>query len=135
MDLIKKSYPLMREYCYHELKECTPRNKQGLFNQRCHLNSIDYVSKHKGFEVVMGIYKRGGDRDFHLHFWVRKNLIDYEVSVGYQCTEHQYWEIKVIHPNDFPQINAVFTDALEYYKFKFTTPWQRFWALSSDRIL
>lgn len=135
MSLRDKTDPLISEYCFHELKECKLRNKQGLFNQRCHLNSIDYASKHKGFEVVMGIQKYNEESSFHLHFWVRKNSIDYEVSVGYQSDICQYWEIKVIKPSDYSQIFGVFNDALAYYKLKFTTRWQRFWATSDERIL
>jgi len=135
VNIRKKASPLISEYCFHELKECNLRNKQGLFNQHCHLNSVDYASKHKGFQVVMGLYRGIGESTSHLHFWVRKNSIDYEVSVGYQCKEHRYWEIRVIGSQDFHQIQGIFSDALDYYKLKFTTPWQRFWALSTDRVI
>ncbi|MCH9735847.1 MAG: hypothetical protein K0U78_15055 [Actinomycetia bacterium] len=125
----------INEYCYHELKKVEVRPKVGLFNFKCFYNACEYASKNKGCEVILGIYIDKASSTPNLHFWCRdKNGNDLEVSMGYLSSEYNYYEIKVVKISDYNIINGVFSDAMDYYREKLTTPWERF-LIGKDRVL
>ena len=114
------------EYCYHDLKEVKVEGRAGLFNRKCFWNACQYATTHKGYKVIMGLYY---DRDISrtfLHYWVRKDSKDYDVTLGYLSSQNTYFEIKVIKEKDYHIITRVFDDALEYYRLKLTTRFERF---------
>lgn len=123
---LKKIDHRFSEYCYHELKRVTPKPKQGLFNAQCMHNACHFATMNKGYQVVMGFYRRHGNNHCSLHFWVRKGKTDYEVSVGYECADFYYYEMKILEPGHYNQVQGIFNDALNYYKHKLTTPFERF---------
>jgi len=123
------------EFCYHELEKVEVKKKVGLFNYKCFHNACEYASSRNGCEVVMGIYINKRDNHPSLHFWCRdKNGKDLEVSMGYLAECYSYYEIRVIKVYDYFIIDGVFEDAMEYYRNKLTTKWERF-ILGKDRIL
>ena len=133
--VIKRLDNRVSEYCYHELKKIYDmKNTQGLFNKKCFYNAVQYASKHKGCEVVMGFYKWCDSDHCSLHFWCKKGDNNYEVSVGYECEYFNYYEIKTIDKKDWVVIDTVFIEALDYYKHKFTTNWERI-ILGKERII
>lgn len=122
------------EYCYHDLKEVKVKSKQGLFNHKCFWNACHYVTTHKKYKVVMGIYYDKENKCCYLHFWVRKDGLDYEVTLGYLAAYNTYFEIRIIEEWDYSIISTVFSDALKYYKLKLTTRFERF-IIGDDRIV
>lgn len=123
------------EYCYHELKKVEVHKKVGLFNYKCFHNAANFASMNKNHEVIMGFYNRNGTDNYCLHFWVRKDEKDYEVSMGYLAECFNYYEIKIIKDSDWDIIDSVFSDALEYYKEKFVKTWFEKLILIGERIL
>lgn len=129
----KKIQNRIGEFCYYELKKVFPKRGNGVFNQKCFHNAVDYAKSHKNCKVVMGIYSEKGTEEYHLHFWVRKDSKDLEVSIGYQCEHYKYYELKIIPEIDYDVIEGIFSDGLAYYKEKLTTPYERFWV--TGRVL
>ena len=135
----------VNEYCYHDLQKVTVLPAEGggkksshtaPYNYRCYWNACDYAYNHKNYDVVMGMHRNNRTRHVSLHFWVRhqKTCVYYDPSLGYMTRYTRYWEIKTIPTSDWGIIDDVFSDALDYYKEKITTPWERF-IIGGERIV
>lgn len=113
------------EFCYHELKKVTPKRAKGMFNFKCFDNAVDYAASHKDCEVIMGIYIQKINGEPSIHFWIRQNGKDLEVSIGYKVDQWDYYEIRRIDKKDYGIIGVVFDDALKYYRHKLLTTFER----------
>lgn len=87
---------------------------QGLFNHKCHMNSVQYAKDNPGHSVVMGIVDDGGPI---LHFWVVDNNANHkDVTLGWASEMGTYYPMRVLSKEEWLNVNNVFTDGLEYWR-------------------
>lgn len=116
-----------------------PVPTQGMFNYRCHENSVQYALDHlkdrPGLEIFECIYID----DIHqpvLHYLnydpaVGKYL---ETTLGWQAEHYEYYPIRRIHEADWPRILREFENSLDAWRDQFTTWFDRS-VLGIKRIL
>lgn len=96
--------------------------ERGLFNFRCHENSVEWHRLHPDHAVVEVIYLDEGEPI--LHYVVRDpagRLL--EVTLGWRATELQYFVIRdIVQPFN---IHKEFTSSMEYWTKRFTTRFDR----------
>lgn len=105
---------------------------QGLFNFRCHENSIQYAKTNEGYGVAEVIYIDGGKPI--LHYVNTKEGKFYETTLGWRAETFEYYKIRDIHQKDWQYIHSEFSRSLDSWMKQFTTWFDRA-ILRIDRIL
>jgi len=131
-DRRKKIDAYISEWLYNLRDPVEVKPGKGSFNYRCFDNSVQYAKENKSTDVVMGITSGGGTTS--LHFWNIKNGKHIDNTLGYKSEYISYYQLRIIDPKDYDQIDVVFGDALDFFTEKFTTKWDRF-LLNGHRIL
>lgn len=121
------------EWLYNEHEVVKVIATQGLFNFRCHENSVQWAKDHEGCSVIMGIYIDPVG-DAILHFWNKNQDGDHlETTRGFYAETLKYYPMRTIHPDDYLIIGSVFNEALEHFTDKFVSRWAKF-CLNGDRV-
>jgi hypothetical protein len=83
--------------------------KQGLFNQQCFDNAVQYQSEHGG-EVIEVVTVNNGWSTLH---YINKIDDEYlETTLGYKAERHEYYYLRTITQEDYKHISWVFENAL-----------------------
>lgn len=99
---------------YNSVEEV--KNAQGVFNQKCFHNAVQYASKRKEAKVVMGMTFYKNSSEPILHFWCKNSEGEHlEVSTGYQSEYTRYYELREIPEGDWHMICDVFQDAMDHF--------------------
>ena len=107
-----------------------PVSTQGMFNYRCHENSVQYAINHAtdlpGLEIWECIYIDDIAQPT-LHYLnfdpvAGKYL---ETTLGWQAEHYEFYVIRRIHPSDWPRILREFENSLESWCKQFTTWFDR----------
>jgi hypothetical protein len=113
-----------------------PLEIQGLFNFRCHENSVQYVRDNPSrlLEVVETIYLDGGEPA--LHYLVRDKVTgDFlEVTLGWRTRQLEYYMTRALLPGDLDHIHSEFSRSLDHWRDLYVSPVARV-LLRIDRIL
>lgn len=104
------------EFCYNEMESVGAKAAQGLFNYKCFFNAVEYATRHKDVEVIMGLYFQDGS--VFLHFWNKRDETHLETSLGHMASDITYYPIRKIHESDWKIIDQIFSEALDYYNDK-----------------
>lgn len=105
---------------------------QGMFNFRCHENSVQYAKSNEGYGIAEVIYIEDGSPI--LHYVNTKDGKFYETTLGWRAEDLEYYKIRDIHPSDWNRIHSEFSRALDSWNEQFTN-WMDRRILKIDRIL
>ena len=123
MTIKEKVHRRICEHLYNTSNSVSAKNVQGLFNLRCHENSVQYALKNKDVHVVMGIIV---DSNFpSLHFWNKKGNRILETTLGYQCNQYDYYEQRIITKNEWNNVRGIFNEGLDYWWQTYVKWWER----------
>lgn len=87
---------------------------QGLFNHKCHLNSVQFSKENPGHSVVMGICSDGVPV---LHFWVVDQEAKHkDVTLGWLAEENVYYPMRVLNDEEWGDISSIFNQGLNYWR-------------------
>lgn len=94
---------------------------QGLFNQRCHENCVEYVRTHpeQQLSVIECIYIDGGEPILHYMLHDVEADAYLEITLGWRTEGLEYYPIRVIDPHSFPTIHIQFTLSIEDWLHEF----------------
>jgi hypothetical protein len=108
--------------------------KAGLFNHKCHCNTVEYARTHKGMEVLEVIYIDGTEP--FLHYINRKTKTGelLETTLGFEADRMEYYIIRTIHPEDHKHIGAEFSRSLNSWLMDYTSWFDRA-ILRVDRVV
>lgn len=115
--LTERIHKRIFEHLYNTSTPVTAKNVHGVFNAKCFENAVQYASKHKGVDVVMGVIFYGEKPT--LHFWNKKGEEHLETTLGYQCEWYKYYPQRVLQSHEWDNTHKIFEDGLDYY-------WQTF---------
>lgn len=107
---------------------------QGLFNFRCHENSVEYRRKNPDTEVVEVIYIDGGVPILHYLNSDAARQTFFETTLGWRAEHLEYYLIRRIHPDDHPHITNEFERALQSWAEEFVPLFYR-WFFGITRVL
>lgn len=105
---------------------------QGMFNFRCHENSVQWAKSRPGFGIAEVIYIENGKPV--LHYINTKDDKFYETTLGWRADNMEYYKIRDIHESDWMRIHSEFSRSLESWLMQFTTWFDRK-VLRIDRIM
>lgn len=105
-----------------------PKPTQGLFNFRCHENSVEWVRTHPGqeWDVVECFYLEDGYPT--LHYMVRDVRTGefHEVTVGWRVVNMEFYLTRTLDKADHHAIHAEFDRSLHYWLTRFVHPvWRK----------
>jgi len=121
------------EWLFNTRESVQVNPEQGLFNQKCYDNAVEWVRTHEGCEVVMGIYIEG--QYTTLHFWnVDKDGAHLETTRGWRAEDMTYYPLRVIPPKHYNAIGGVMDDAVDYFTSRFTSRFDRL-VLNGERVV
>lgn len=105
---------------------------QGMFNHRCHENSVQYAKSNEGFGIAEVIYI-DGDKPI-LHYVNTKEGKFYETTLGWRASDLEYYKIRDIHPADWNRIHSEFSRSLDSWLTEYTK-WYHRKIFRIDRVL
>jgi len=114
-----------------------PIAKQGLFNHKCHQNSLEYCSKNDDCKIVFGICIDESRFSPNLHCWVVDSKGDHlEVTLGHEAEFHEYYQIKTFMFSERGELLNSFD--MMIHGQQFITPltnWFERFVLRNERVL
>lgn len=118
----------------HSMVRAVP--EQGLFNFRCHENSVEYLRTHPGRRLdiveVMVV-----DDDTPILHWMVHDLdqgVYLEVTLGWRAEQMEYYPLRTVHPSDHRATGREFNRAVKDWTEEFVPWWARFF-LRIDRVV
>lgn len=119
-------------YVRSRLEMVKPESAQGLFNQRCFMNAVQYCADNPGHEVYEVACIDNGHP--FLHYINRETSTGkyLETTLGWQADHQEYYIIRMVHQDDHKKISEEFSRSLDSWKFQFTNWFQR---LFIDRVM
>lgn len=113
---------------------CLPT--QGLFNFRCFDNCVQYAAdnKDKNFKIFECIYIN--DKFPVLHYVVQDidTQLYHEVTLGWHAEHLEYYMIREVPRQDWPNLGNIFEKSLNYWLYRYTNWFDRN-ILKIDRVL
>lgn len=108
--------------------------EQGLFNQKCFYNAVEYARVYEGVSVVEVIYIDNGDPI--LHYLNKDNGTGelFETTLGFRADSLEYYVIRDIADGDHKHIGDEFNRSLRSWLMQFTGSVGRF-LFGIDRVL
>lgn len=109
--------------------------EQGLFNQQCHRNCVEYVRRRPGRDLGVVEVMQVWDQDPILHYLVhdREAGTYLEVTLGYQAEGMEYYLVRPVDPRDYDRIGNEFERSNRYWAERSVHPLLR-WLLRIDRV-
>lgn len=116
----------IRLNCMALFPRVTPINEQGVFNQKCFLNAVQYATKNNNVTVHECYVVDPTDGEIFLHY-INKRDGDYlETSMGFECGQLEYYVIREIKESCWQDISPIFTNALLIHQNIYTTWFDRY---------
>lgn len=100
------------EYVRSRYTKMTAVGAQGMFNLRCHQNSVQYAMDNEGYGVAEVIYVDSNDGPV-LHYVNIKDGMLFETTLGYEADTLEYYKIRDVPPGDWPNIRGQFANSLD----------------------
>lgn len=111
--------------------EVQVKAEQGLFNDQCFNNCVEYCRTHEGFGIVECVYIEHGNPI--LHYINVKDGEYYEVSLGWKAERLEYYVLRDIPESDYNDIHRIFDIALTSWEDEFVRWYHRL--LGVKRVL
>lgn len=105
---------------------------QGMFNQRCFDNVVQYAKSNSGYGIAEVIYIEGDTPA--LHYLNTKDGAFYETTLGWRADSVEYYKIRTIHPNDWESIRSEFNRSNHSWLRQVSTWFDRM-VLRIDRVV
>lgn len=113
------------------------RPLQGLFNYRCHENSVEWIRTHPGqkLSLVEMIYLED-DGVPVLHYCVQDDQAQvWEVTLGWRAEAGlEFYAMRVIPKEDHYRIHREFNQSLDYW-LRWSTPGWLIWLSGLERVV
>ena len=123
---------LIRSYVRSRYTMIDVEAVQGMFNFRCHENSVQYAKQNEGYGIAEVIYI-DGDKPI-LHYLNTKDGKFFETTLGWRAEDLEYYKIRDIHHSDWNRIHSEFNRSLESWLNQFTK-WYHRKLFRIDRVL
>lgn len=103
---------------------------QGMFNYRCHENSIEFARINPDHKVVETIYIDSAGLPI-LHYVNQAPDGTYlDTTLGYKAEFYEYYFLRVIHPNDYKAMGWLFDNTVDYWSNKYLKWWHKLLGIS-----
>lgn len=116
--LINRAQEQLKRWIRTRYETIKPIPTQGLFNYRCHLNTVEYSRVHK-CSIVETIYIDTDQLPILHYLNVDSNGAYLETSLGFQADRNEYYRIREINPDDYGNIGAEFSRSLDSWNEQF----------------
>lgn len=105
----------INKYCklnYNKIKDCRLVLGTGLFNRRCHYNSIQSVIEEKSVGVFLCIAIKKDDSDIFVHVINKYNHDHFQDNtLGWRYEQFDYYYIRTIKREEYNDIDKIVKDA------------------------
>lgn len=116
--LIRRAHRRVVQRVRSRYQQIKPEPAQGLFNHRCHENSVQYVltrpEGERSAHVIWEVMMVDGTGEPILHYVVRDGQGRWwEITLGVFASQNEYYALRQISPDDYMHIGSEFNRSIK----------------------